>query len=156
MTLAVHQCFSSLTVRPPSIVMRVTDPPKVGQFARSHLCNPSTLQLVQVQKWKKTIILQKASKQWLHLQRKSPTNRFLFLLCFQLFSPLFSSGRATRPGGTSQEGRCSSLPPTGQRTGVQDCNSYRTHVYVHGVRSLGPGVSKSHWVSVRVQEVFET
>ena len=26
----------------------------------------------------------------------------------------------------------------------QDCNSYRTHVYVHGVRSLGPGVSKSH------------
>ena len=79
--------------------------------------NPSTCSSSKVKK--KKIILQKASKQWLHLQRKSPTNRFLFLFCFQLFSPLFSSGRATRPGGTSQEGRCSSLPPTRQRTGVK-------------------------------------
>ena len=83
------------------------------------------------------------SNYFLHFSAQQCSLLFSFSCASNYFLPS-SSGRATRPGGTSQEGRCSSLPPTRQRTGVQDCNFYRTHVFVHGVRSLGPGVSKSH------------
>ena len=103
--------------------------------------NPSTCPSSKVKLEKNLIICQKdmaASATEVTYQQVSLS--FLFPIIFSTFQQWesnqtwrnISGGQMQQFATNKTENRC------------QDCNFYRTHVFVHGVLSLGPGVSKSH------------